>query len=331
MSQEKQNKSQTTEKKTNATADQPQPVKRRPGRPPDPKNKKDVQKKNGIVASPSSDQNILEMRYADPIIFKSLWSHFKHMDIESLQHIFRKGEIIIYGKDHTAHSHIYARINANHVNHYFCKDEFDIGVALKVMMPYMNTIDKKETMHIDIASRYSEYKNNIRIYFGTAIGALECHKINVMSGYDSLTREKEREFLDVGSYKIRFRLPPKYFKKKMNDVSLCKTTTIDFIQDGKGKPLTIEYEAENKCASSKIPFKLSDKINFESDIAEGESFRITTYLEDLKSISSVGFTNDVDIYMDEDKSILFKTKLDDAIELRILTKTIKDKCEVSGG
>jgi hypothetical protein len=231
---------------------------------------------------------------------------------------------VIYGKDHTENSSIYARADVSKLDIYYCQSVLDIGVSLKNTLAYMNTIDKKDTKFIDIVSRESESKANVRIIFGTTMGALEAHKINLKLDHEKMTPEKEKEFLDLNNYKINFKFPPKYFKKKMNDISLCKANTVEFIQDGKGRPLTISYESENKCGSSKIPFKDNDKISFNSRLDDDETFRITASLEDLKSISTAGFTNDVEIYMDENKSILFKTKLDDVFEMRILTKTVCD-------
>jgi hypothetical protein len=298
-----------------------EPTKKRPGRPPENKNKKDPSKRVGIVVDPHVKDNRLELKYSEPIIFKVLWSHLKMMEISNVQIIFRKDEVIIYGQDHSEHNHVYIRIDARKLDMYYCESEFDIGISHKITSAYINTIDKKDTRHIDIVSKKKDSTESITIAFSTMMDSYEIHKINVADEYEKLTKGLEAQFLDT-NYKVSFTLPDKYFKKKMADFSLTKTETIDFVYNGKGSPFTIMYEDPNKCASSKIPFIGAEKINFKSQMKDGETFRITAPLDDLKSMSSIGFDNNVDIHLDENKPILVKTKLDDEgiFEMFILTR-----------
>lgn len=298
-------------------------VVRKPGRPKTIDTKKSLIEKKGIIQNPLDKTDAVEFRYTEPLIFKLLWNYFKHMNIENLHIIFRAKDVIIYGIDHSQKNSIYVKINVPMVNIYYCKQELHVGISLKTSLAYINTIDKN-TKFIEISSKLEEQKSIIMFVFCTELASLEAHKINLISEYETLTQETEKEFLNLDDYKISMKFPSKFLKKKMNDISLCKTTTVDFVQDGKGEPFTIMYESADKCGSSRIPFKVNDKINFKSGLTDDETFRITVLLDNLKSISTAGFTNDVELFMSENKSILFKTKLDDVIELKILTQILKD-------
>lgn len=309
----------SSEKKTAEVAP---PAKRKgPGRPPQVRKKEPLVGATGIRSAPVNPQHVVEMRCGDPVVLRSLWSQLKALEVQTVQLSFRADSLVFFAKERSGHSLVHIRGDASKFLMYYAQSAFDVHLSHKMALAVINTIDKKDTRFIDMMLSKDEWDKFVRIILGTTMDSIENHKLNLAQVQENLSPEVEEKFaIDPARYTVAFKFPEKYFKRKMADIALSKAKTVNFSQNGAGKPLVISYEAENGNASTRIPFNNPAKIDFRSHLAADETFMVTAYLDDLKAISNIGFTSDVEIFMDESRDILFKTRLDDAFEMRILTK-----------
>jgi hypothetical protein len=295
-------------------------IKKRPGRPR--KNPIRTPKpRNGIVSEPSDKRHFIEFLYDKPLVFKKLWQFFKLMAVNNIRFLFTKENIIMWCSDHHGKSHIRVQINCNEVNHYYNKDELDIGLLCKNPELIMATIDKTYNSILFLSKEDSTQKN-IRIVLKNDIDIEESHTIELIGDYDRV--DDDEKFLDE-NYAIKFKLPGKYFKKMVSDIRSF-SDQVAIKQDGPDEPLIFEYDKSDKKIKSSHTIKNSKLISLQSALGEDDTFRTSFKIEYVKPISSAVLSENIEIYADENKPMMFIIQMDDrAIEMRILTNIIDDR------
>jgi flagellar hook assembly protein FlgD len=97
-------------------------------------------------------------------------------------------------------------------------------------------------------------------------------------------------------------------------------------QDGPDEPLIFEYDKSDKKIKSSHTIKNSKLISLQSALGEDDTFRTSFKIEYVKPISSAVLSENIEIYADENKPMMFIIQMDDrAIEMRILTNIIDDR------
>jgi hypothetical protein len=294
--------------------------KKRPGRPR--KNPiREPKPRNGIVSQPTDASNFMEFLYDKPIIFKKLWQYFKLMAVDKIQIIFRKDEIIMWGEDHHKKSKMRVRIDATKINHYYCKDELDIGMNCRNPELVMTKIDKTYSSLLFL-SKVGYVQKDLRAILKNDIEIDESHKIELIGEYQKI--EGEHMFLDE-DYPIKFELPGRYFKKMISDIRAF-SDQITLRQDSYDESLIFEYTTQDKKINSENIVRNNKMIKFTSTIQEEDTFRTSFKIDYVKPISSALLSENITIYAHEQKPLMFIVRMDnDTIELRILTKIIDER------
>lgn len=289
--------------------------KRGPGRPKKTP-KRAALPKTGISNAPLYiNNNVLEFTYDKPIVFKKLWTYFKAMAIEKILTIFRPNEVIFYGEDHYKKSQMRVHINVHKINHYYLKDEFNINLVNKKLELIMSTIDKTYNSVI-FMSKSTSVGQNIKIVLNNDVDiAEEYHTIELTN--NNLVMKDESLFLDE-DYPIKFELPARYFKKMISDVRSF-SDELSIKQEGQSQPLVFEYVTADKKIRSENIVKNNKNIKFTSKIAKNNIFKTTFKVDYVKPVSSALLADSITIYASEEKQLMFKIDIDDAIDLRILT------------
>ncbi len=294
-------------------------VKRGPGRPrrtpvrqPRPK--------NGIVASPTDPRHYVEFLFDKPLIFKKLWQFFKLMAVDRLHLLFDKESITIYCSDHHKKSNIRVKINCNEVNHYFCENELDIGLSCKNPELIMSTIDKTYNSILFLSSK-DNIQKNIQVVLKNDIDIEEAHKIELIGEYDRM--ENQEKFADE-DYAVKFNLPGKYFKKVVSDIKTF-SDQMTIRQDGPDDNLMFEYIKNDKKVKSLYTIKNNSSVNLKSKLSEDDTFRTSIKIDYIRPISSALLSENITIYADENKPMMFIINMDPAVEMRILTQIVDNR------
>ena len=277
--------------------------------------------KNGIVTKPSEPFHVIEFLYDKPIIFKKIWQFFKLMAVDKIQINFSKDAIYMWCHDHHKKSYMRVKIDCNEVNHYYAQEELEIGLLCKNPELVMNTIDKT-CNSITFVSTNDSLQKNIQIVLKNDIEFEEIHKIDLIGDYNRV--EDDSKFLDE-DYAIKFKLPGKYFKKIISDIrTFSDQATIR--QDGMEEPLMFEFIKHDKKIKSLHMAKNSKSISLVSKIKEDETFRTSFKVDYIKPISSAVLADNIEIYADENKPLMFIIQMDNnAIEMKILTDIIDNR------
>lgn len=294
------------------------PVKKRPGRPrktapqqPKPK--------LGVVANPHDDHHFIEFLYDQPSIFKKIWAFFKLMSVDKIHMSFTKENISIYCIDHFKKSHIRVKIDCNKVNHYYCKNDLDIGLLCKNPELIMGTIDKTYNAILFLTT-HDNVQKNIQIVLKNDIDIEESHRIDVIGDYDK--NVDDNKFLDE-DYTIKFKLTGKYFKKMISDIkSFSDQVTIRKDGPGPDDKLIFEYVKTDKKIKSEHVIKNSQAISLRDKLGPDDNFRTSFKIDHVKPISAALLSENIEIYSDENKDLKFIVNMDNAIEIIILTQIV---------
>lgn len=297
-------------------------VKRGPGRPPKTQ-KKDPLPRKGIQRSPQNPDSFVEVLYDQPVIMKKIFSFFKSVAAAEIQMIFRPKDIIFYAIDHNEKTRVRVRVDAEKLNFYYCRDVLDVGISQKEMEMILNKVDKDYSSLV-ILSDVSTTRRNLTLVFENDIQIDELHRIDLIAAYNKM--EDESAFTDE-DYAIKFTFPGKYFKKTVSDIK-SMSSQLSITQEDNTSPLIFEYLTENKRIQSKHTVKDSSKIKLESNLPDGESFRVDVCIDYLKPISSSQIADEITILVDENKSFMTKAYIDNGtIEIKTLTEIIDERPE----
>jgi hypothetical protein len=295
-------------------------VKKGRGRPRKTPKKEPIPRK-GISRKPSIPDNFVELIYDQPVVFKKIFQFFKALAASQIQIIFRPKDIIFYTEDHHQRSKIRIKIDASKVNHYYCKDILDIGISSREMDLILNKVDKEYTT-IVLISGESTRERTINLALENDIQIDELHTIELIN--PSYKMDNEEEFIDE-DYMITFELPSKYFRKTINDIKTM-SNELSIIQNAPNKPLVFEYLTQNKKIQSEHTVKNNSKIKLKSNLEQGSIFRIDMHIEDIKPISSSQISEEVMILIDENKSLMTRSFIDNGtVEIKTLTEIIDER------
>ena len=295
-------------------------IKRGPGRPPKTQ-KKDPIPRKGIARGPHNPDSFIEVLYDQPIIMKKIFSFFKYVAASEIQILFRPRDIIFYAIDHNGKTKIRVRVDTEKLNHYYCRDVLDVGISQKEMEMVLNKVDK-DYSSIVILSDVGTTRRNLTLVFENDIQIDELHRIDLIASYNKM--ENENAFIDE-DYMIKFNFPGRYFKKTVGDIK-SMSPQLSITQEDNESPLIFEYLTVNKRIQSKHTVKDSHKIKLESNLEDGESFRVDVCIDYLKPISASQISDDITILVDENKCLMTKSYIDGGtIEIKTLTEIIDER------
>lgn len=291
--------------------------KKGPGRPRKIPKKEPIPRK-GISANPTNPEYTIELLYDMPILIKKILVFFKSLASLYIQVLFRKDNIIFYAKDHHNMSKIRCLINANKLNHYYCKNNVDIGMSTKDLEMILNKVDKDYSSIIMLSTTNNTQKN-FTIILENSMQIDEIHNIDVIGNYDHMN--DENEFSDE-NYMIQFSWPGKYFRKTINDIKTI-SDQVSFVQEDCNSPFTIEYISMHKKIHSKHSVKNLEKIKYISKLQANDSFRVDVRIDNIRPISSSHIADEITILIDENKKFMTRAYIDNGtIEIKTLTKII---------
>jgi hypothetical protein len=304
----------------NTTLGQEQPKKRKPGRPP-LRIKKEQIERLGVVQEPKNTNNIMELVYDIPMIFKKIFNFLKLMEVKEIKIKFMEDSVQLISVDHLEKNIINLNIDCSKMIHYYCKTQIIVILDSKNIEKVLQKIDKNYST-ITFISKIDTYRSEIMINFSnTDIDIDEIHTINLMESNFIDDDKYKYVNLNYDEYPIKFQLPCKYFKKIINDISTF--SNIFKIEKIKGIELQFPYDTDGRTIKVNNIFNNAEKIKLESTIAENDIFSVSTYIDYIKALSNSLISDNVKIFVDREKDMVFKLFVDNTtFELTIYTNII---------
>jgi hypothetical protein len=294
---------------------------RGPGRPPSKPPAPALERK-GIVDAPNDPSNRLEFVYGDPTVFKSLFTYFKNIKAREIHLRCAPQGLTFFTRDHSKTSRVVAHVAGEHVNHHYCEDEFWLGINRENVEKMFASIDK--TFYKITIIHTHEDANSLTFVFKDAEIDKECNYKMTLSTYapDMELREAEQTLSPetlVEAFPIEFTLTAKQFKKSVSDAS--NYSDIFTFEKLGLYPLQLTY-VRSSVVYNEV-YRTASKIKLRSAVTEGDTFRCTIKIANVKSLAASMVTDDVRILCRQDADILFRSAIDaKALVVSTLTKLL---------
>jgi len=264
--------------------------------------------RDGIVTDVQDKQYHLDVLYDNPSMFKKIFTTYKNFDVDKIYIKFDAEGIKMCAPDSIDKNHIFSIISGQKLNRYYCKQTIDIILSICVIKRILTELTKECTT---IAFSMTENMLNNKIAVTTNEDKLNVDSYSTLEISQNLEfkwEEIEEKIKKIEDYPINFELPTKYFKAKIGNLRNCASVlTIEKNGDGNLKFSTPFKDDRGENISS---FKSSDRINLKANIEESAIFAVSLYLDHIKSVASTSITNEIHIYADKDRDVVFMFLLD---------------------
>ena len=281
--------------------------KKKPGRPRK-KNASNSIPHDGIVSDASDPRLWLDAVYDNPTMFKKIFTTFKNFDVEKIYVKFDPNGIKMYSPDSINKNNIYCTIDGQRMNRYYCKTTIDIIFSICTIKRILTELTK-ECSSITFTMTESMINNKITVITNEArINVNSYSTLEVLQNNEYKWEEIEEKIARIKDYPVSFELPAKFFKTKIVNLRLCADiTTIE--KNGNGNlRFTTPYKDEH--GENITRFESPEKIGLKEDIQDDNIFAVSLYLEHIKTVATTAITNEINIYADKDKDVVFLFYLD---------------------
>jgi hypothetical protein len=299
------------------------PVKRRVGRPKIIKPVSKASTRKGIVAEPNIADHALEVVYDIPVNLKKIFTLFKLMDTRDVKIEFRLSGFRISGAGHLKHNFIDLNVDSSKLTQYYCKHNMIMIIDQKNLEKIIQKIDKSyDTIHF-IAKQDSYMKELYIVLNDESQGIREFHTISLLESSNS-GDENVISSLPYESYPVSFTLPGKYFKKVVGDISkFSKDFTVECRP---GVLLSLPYDSNSKTIDVNHVFTRGDLFQINNKLEPNEFLSTTVRIEYIQSLATALLSDRINVFVDRDNLMVFKTTIDDsAFTLLLAVKIVSYK------
>lgn len=278
-------------------------TKKKPGRP----KKKAVAipvEVHGIVEQPVNEDDVLELVYGNPTLFKKILQLLKAFEVSEVEMNFDKTCVNITAKDHLGKSTIYTTIDGRCMNLYYCKNPLRICVKRDSLDKVFGTLSKN---HYKITFVLKEnYRSTMYLIVkDIEYDYDECYEIDVVFKPEDLLQKNIKD--DETNYPIKFKVSAKHFKTKITNIGkLSQAFTIQKCGDDS---LQFTFDKAQKVNYTGI-YNSADKIKLECTLPPDDVFNVSVYIDYIKPFSNSNIGDDVFISADKREKMSFMTFLD---------------------
>jgi hypothetical protein len=276
--------------------------KKRPGRP----RKKTITapfEVKGVVDQPTAPENVVEVVYENPRIFKKLFTLYKSYVVDDLIIDFAAETISMITKSHTGKTISFATFNCKLLNHYYCKAAKRICVRRECLSDIFKSLDK---VHCKITFLLKEEFQKSILYIiikDCEMDNEQNYEVELIEKFDNTIPNS----IDDENYPLKFELPSKNFKKIIADIS--NLSNMLTVQKRGEEPLEFTYEQAKKINMTLV-FKNHDKIKLRSAVDPGDILSASVMIPYIKPFSNSNIGDNVLISVDRYGPMSFMTELD---------------------
>ncbi len=294
-------------------------IKRPVGRPKMVKPSPQPVQRNGIVAEPIVSAHVLELVYDEPMNIKKIFNLFKLVDMRDIRIEFKLSGVRISGSGHLKHNFIELTIDSNKMTQYYCKHNIIMIIDQRNLEKIVQKIDKSYNSIYFIAKQDSFMKELNIVLHDQKQGIKEYHTISLLESSNNSDDDIVSSVV-YEDYPLSFTLPSKYFKKIISNISKFSQ---DFtIERRPGVSLSFPYDSNSKTIEVTHVFTNPDifKVNTKLDMQDFLS--TTVRIEYIQSLANALLSDFVDIYVDKENMMIFKTNVDNGAFMLLLAVKI---------
>lgn len=273
--------------------------KRGPGRPAKKKQVPAPIECRGVVATPASPDNCLEMIYTAPLILKKIFSLLRAYNSDEISLTFEPASAYFFARDHIQKSHIYIDMDCSLLNFYYCKERIKISMKRDLIEKIL-TQANKDTTQISFMLKDNFRTTLCVILYDNKYQQNKLFEIEVLPKQNdhNIARNSDE------NYPIKFMLDSKRFKEEI--VGIRKLSKFMSIHKAGTKPLELAFEDVNKVSYNGI-YGNADLIKLTSKIAPNDIFSVSIAIDYIKPFANSVIGEEVWIAADKTEWMSFTT------------------------
>jgi len=277
--------------------------KKKPGRPKKETSAVPIEV-HGIVTEPGVPDDVVEMVYCNPAMFKKLLMLFKNFEVSEIEMNFGPTGLNIVTNDHLGKSTIHTFINGKCMNLYYCKQPVRICIKRGNLEMVLGTLDKNNYKITFILKE--NYRSTVYIIVKDLEYDIDnSYEIDVVFKPEDPTITNNQD--DCADYPVKFVLTSKHFKSLISNVrKLSQVITLQKVGDG---PIQFTYPKAQRVNWTGV-YSGSAKLLLESTLEPDEIFLISINIDYIKPFSGSNIGDTVKIAAHPTKRISFVTNLD---------------------
>jgi hypothetical protein len=181
-------------------------------------------------------------------------------------------------------------------------------VDQKNLEKVIQKIDKSYDSIYFIAKQDSYMKELYIVLNDESQGVKEIHTISLLESSNN-NDDNIVSSLQYDNYPLSFSLPSRYFKKVIGDISKFSK---DFtIERKSGVPLSFPYDSNSKTIDVNHIFTNPELFKINSSLADNEFLSTTVRIEYIQSLATALLSDQINVYVDKENMMVFKTTIDD--------------------
>lgn len=273
--------------------------KKKPGRPP--KNMVNIPVEvHGIVAQPINQDDIIELIYGKPVLFKKICTLLKGYGVGEVELNFDRNGLKIETYDKLKKVKITVNISGLCMNLYYCKEPIKVWVKRESLERVFGSLGKN---HIKVTWLLkNDYRKVLYLIVKEGdVNSDQIHEIDVF--YKEVVQDQAKPNDDT-NYPLKFKVSAKNFKKLLTDIN--KRSKIFTIQKTGREPLqfTIGKTQNQKDHWTEV-FNDDKKIDLHSNIADDDLFNVSVDIANVIPFSKYSIGDDVYVAADNKEAISF--------------------------
>ncbi len=281
----------------------PAEPKKRPGRPPKKRPEMVAAEVLGVANAPVNPDDLMEMVYCSPMMFKKLLTLYKKYEVSELELTFEAAGVRGKAKDHLNKSTIYTTIDGRLLNYYYCREPIRIVVKREYLEKILVDLDKNQYKVTFLLKE--NYRSTLYIIVKDCqYDKDKSYEVEVIyKAGDGVDDQRD----DDTNYPVKFAFDSKHFKAEINQVR--KMSPLLTIQKIGNEPLQFTFD-EAKKLNYNGRYNNPDKIKLRSAVAADDIFTVSIVIDYIKPFSNSCIGDDVFIAADKREKMSFMTFLD---------------------
>ena len=277
---------------------------RKPGRPRKEQPEQMVTAQQGIVRTASREGNIVELVYPSTDLFKEIIRTLHAYDVSEVNMYFTDEGLDIAVPDHLEKSNIYINVRGDCMSKYYCKRPVSIRLDRTRLEKIINN-PSRNARQMTLTMREETCRSLVYLELADeSLCSISMYEIGaiVAPGQKTLAPNSD----DDTNYPIKFILPTRVFKSKINDMS--KLSTSFTISKVGMNPLCLGCHHDG--IKYEEPFCDSKVISFRSTLPENDILSVTLHIAYVQPLSKSNIGKEIHIAVDKQARISFTANLD---------------------
>jgi hypothetical protein len=259
---------------------------------------------HGIVAVPAVPDDILELVYDSPAMFKKILHLYRQFEVGEIEMSFDGTGMRIVTNDHIGKSTINVTIDGSCMNLYYCKMPLRVCVKRDNFEKVFGCLGKSH-YKITFILKEKNYRSIMYVIINDMeYGTEDIYDLDIVFRPEQ-PAVQSRDCDD--EYPVKFTTSAKYFKSRINTIR--KLSPVLIIQKAGNSPLQLTFDKVQKinwCGVYNDP----EKINLKSTVAPDDIFTVSVTIDYIKPFSDSNIGENVTIAADPRGRISFTTYLD---------------------